>query len=329
MKAKRLGRGLSGLIKTTDKEEAAAPPARETRPPDEKPKAAKKRATARPKSDRGGGKATAGRPGDQGAAPSSGSSQVAHLPIDELARNPYQPRTLFDPVALAELADSVREHGILQPIVVRLGALGYEIVAGERRWRAAQEAGLKSVPALVRAATDEEMQTLALVENLQREDLNAMEKARALRAMMRNLALTQEAVASRVGKARATIANVLRLLELPKGVQELVESGALTGGHARALLRAKSAAERLRLAKRAIDEGWSVREIERRTSSTPAPTRAKPDRSEDPYVADLEERASRALGTKVALRPKGSGGSIQIAYHDAQDLDRLLQIFGA
>lgn len=307
MKAKRLGRGLSGLIKATDEVEApTAPPARGTVAP---------------------GPASPTAPPRPAATASPGL-----VAVTEIRPNPFQPRETFDETSLDELTASIRVHGVLQPVVLRRGVRGYELIAGERRWRAAQKAGLSEIPAVVRAATDAEMQTLALVENLQREDLNAVEKARALRAMMRNLELTQEAVAGQVGKARATIANLLRLLELPDVVQAMVEDGSLSGAHARALLRAKSDDRRIRLAREAVQGGWSVREIERRTAGDTAPnaaTRAKPAGKEDPYVSDVVDRLRTALGTKVRMLPKGQGGTIEVAYHDARDLDRLLELFGA
>ncbi|MGE0192398.1 MAG: ParB/RepB/Spo0J family partition protein [Planctomycetota bacterium] len=310
MKPKRLGRGLSGLIKTTDDNatEELTPPPRGTVAPS-KP---------------------AGSPAPAVAPAPSGAP--AAIPIGEIVPNPFQPREVFDDEALQELAASIREHGVLQPVVVRRGVRGYELIAGERRWRAAGLAGLATLPAVVRPASDAEMQTLALVENLQREDLNAIEKARALRAMMRNLDMTQEAVAERVGKARATIANLLRLLELPDEVQTMVEAGALSGAHARALLRAKTPDRRLRLAKEAVQGGWSVREIEQRTAGDAGgqgPARAKPAATENPYLADVVDRVRQALGTKVRILPKGSGGTIELTYHDARDLDRLLEAFGA
>lgn len=308
MKAKRLGRGLSGLIKTT---EGTAAEAADTAPP--------ARGTVAP---------------GPSAAPARGPAAAGPglVPVAEIRPNPFQPRETFDEAALEELAESIRTHGVLQPVVLRRGVRGYELIAGERRWRAAQKTGLSEIPAVIRPATDAEMQTLALVENLQREDLNAVEKARALRSMMRNLELTQESVASQVGKARATIANLLRLLELPDEVQAMVESGSLSGAHARALLRAKTDERRLRLAKEAVQGGWSVREIERRTAGDAGSKgggRAQPATREDPYLADIVDRLRTALGTKVRMLPKGAGGTIEVAYHDARDLDRLLELFGA
>ncbi len=251
------------------------------------------------------------------------------LPVQSLHPNPFQPRSSFDEAALAELADSIRAHGLLQPVVVRRSLNGYELLAGERRLRAARMVGLTHVPALVREATDEEMQTLALVENVQREDLNAMEKARALKAMMGNFGLTQEQVAERVGKARATIANLMRLLDLPGEIQRWVESGKLSGAHARALLLVKGTERRLSLARLAVDLGLSVREIERRAASEAAPVGAPRAGAQDPFLADLGQRLQRALGAPCRVARKGKGGRIEIRYADSRDLDRLLELLKA
>ncbi len=301
MKAKKgLGRGLSGLIHRTDE-----PPTRTAPPP----------------------AVAAAKEAERAAALEAGGAIVRDLAVGEVRPNPFQPRKQFRPEELQDLVASILEVGILQPIVVRPGPLGFELIAGERRLRAATEAGLETLPALVRDATDEEMQLLALVENLQRVDLNAMEKARALKSLMRNLGLTQEDAAARVGKARATIANLVRLLELPDEVQALVEEGRLAGAHARAVLGAKGRERRIQLALAAAKSGWSVREIERRVKAdaeaggvrkTPAPT-------EDIYLQDVAERMQRALGTRVRIRAKGAGGTIDIRYHDATELDRLLE----
>jgi ParB family chromosome partitioning protein len=253
---------------------------------------------------------------------------VREIPVAAIRANPYQPRVVFDPEGLAELADSIRIHGLLQPIVVRQAETGYEVVAGERRLRAAQALGLERVPVVVRNASDQDMQTLALVENLQREDLNAMEKARALRAMMRNFSITQEDAATRVGKARTTIANLLRLLELPPEIQELVESGRLSGAHARAVLQAQGTDRRLALARIAVEEGLSVREVERRARAGPTIGKRKRP-APDPYVKDLEDRLRRTLGADVRVEIRGKGGRIEVRYHDADDLDRLLDLLGA
>jgi ParB family chromosome partitioning protein len=248
--------------------------------------------------------------------------------VSAIRPNPFQPRTTFREEALEDLKASIRAHGLIQPIVVRRSPTGYEVLAGERRLRAAQALGLADIPAVVREATDEEMQTLALVENLQREDLNAMEQARALRAMMANFGLTQEHVAERVGKARTTIANIVRLLDLPPEVQRLVEEGKLGGAHARALLAVKGDERRITLARACVQEGLSVREVERRAAATTAPPGARKAVT-DPFVADLEDRIRKAIAAPVKIRAGRKGGTIEIRYADAGDLDRLLEMWKA
>jgi ParB family chromosome partitioning protein len=295
MKAKRLGRGLSGLLHRTDDVQGLVPPTPPAAPP-----------------------------------PPPAPDAARRIPIAALRPNPYQPRTAFREEALGELKESIRLHGILQPIVVRRSPTGFEVVAGERRLRAAQALGWLDVPAVVRDATDEEMQTLALVENLQREDLNALEQARSLRAMMANFGLTQEDVAQRVGKARTTIANIVRLLDLPPAVQKLVEEGALSGAHARAMLAVKGDERRILLARACVQEGLSVREVERRAALGAGPAGGGGGgRKRDPFLADLEERLRRALSAEVSLAARGKGGEIRIRYRDPGELDRLLELFRA
>lgn len=333
MKPNRLGRGLRSLISRTEgpaPAPAASPPSTSPAPQGAAspaaapsagmPKAIAGRVQAPPPTPR----PTAQVPG---TAPEEGG--VRSLPVASIRPNPYQPRVAFEETALQELADSIRAHGVLQPIVVRRSLGGYEVLAGERRLRAAKSIGLEGIPALVREATDEEMQTLALVENVQREDLNAMEKARALRAMMSNFGLTQDQVAARVGKARTTIANVVRLLELSPEIQRWVEEGRLSGAHARALLLVKGPERRLTLAKLAVELGLSVREIERRAASEGGAASGRAGGKGDPFLADLVKRLERALSTNVRLLPKGKGGRLEIRYHDAADLDRLLEIMRA
>jgi len=252
------------------------------------------------------------------------------LPVADVRTNPYQPRRHFDAAALTELQASIAEHGVLQPIVVRRGPQGYELVAGERRLRAAKALGLERIPAVVRAVDDAAMQTLALVENLQREDLGPLEKARALRAMMSTQGLTQEGVADRVAKDRATIANLMRLLELPGDVQELVDAGRLSAGQARAILQVQGDTRRSQLAQLVVERGLSVRDVERYARLAPgarkkAPAGAAPS---DPFLADLENRIRLALSAKVAVTKKGRGGSITIQYGDASQLDAILSRMG-
>ncbi len=304
MRAKRLGRGLSGLISKTTKEPVeAAPTAAETRAVGEPP--AKAAPTAAP--------------------PASAGDGILRVAPDTIAKNPYQPRTRFESAELAQLKNSIRDHGILQPLVVRRSPAGMELVAGERRLRAALDLELEAVPVVVRDATDEEMQTLALVENLQRVDLNPVEKARALRAMMRNFDLTQEAVASRVGKARATIANLLRLLELPEIILEMVEEGRLGGGQARSILQVKGEAARLALARDAVKRGYSVRKIEEIARRRSRPEAHSKDTAPNPYVTDIEDRLTRVLGSRVKLRMRRRGGAIEVQFANNDELDRLIE----
>ena len=303
MKPKRLGRGLSGLISRTDAPQAPAA----TEPPKRKSLMDTPTPPAQPPAD------------------ASGSGErVLAAEVGKIRPNPFQPRITFQDEELDDLRLSIQEHGILQPLVVRPTAVGYELIAGERRLRAAAALGLEAVPVVVRHATDEEMQTLALVENVQRVDLNAMEKARALHAMMQNFGLTQQLVAKRVGKARTTIANLVRLLDLPEAIQAMVQEGQLSGAQARAILQAEGRERRLALANEAVRYGLSVREIERRARSGPTiGKRKKPE--PDPYVQDIEKRLTLALSSKVRLKPGRAGGVIEIRYHGADELDRLIE----
>jgi ParB family chromosome partitioning protein len=241
-----------------------------------------------------------------------------------------QPRVRMGAEALAELAASIREHGVLEPILVRKRhAGGFEIIAGERRWRAAQQAGLKEVPIFVHDLDDEAAFEAALVENLQREDLNPMETARAFQRLVDDYGYTQETIATKVGKERSTVANALRLLKLPKEVAALVEDAELSEGHARALLSAPSAASMKQLARAAVSKGWSVREAERHARrAAKGDGGAKPTKSggKSVNVRDLELRLSRALGspTKVLEGSKGRG-QIRITYSSLDELDRLIE----
>ena len=235
----------------------------------------------------------------------------------------------MDPAGLAELAASIREHGVLEPILVRKRPSGgFEIIAGERRWRAAQQAGLKEVPIFQHDLGDEAAFEAALVENLQREDLNAMETARAFQRLADDYGYTQETIATKVGKERSTIANSLRLLKLPKDVMDLVENGDLSEGHGRALLSAPSVASMKKLAHNAVSKGWSVREAERqarrlaRDDASPAPAQ-KAGKSTN--VRDLESRLSRALGSSTKIHESGKErGQVRISYSSFDELDRLI-----
>ncbi|MBE3590956.1 MAG: ParB/RepB/Spo0J family partition protein [Firmicutes bacterium] len=251
--------------------------------------------------------------------------ETAHqVEIERIEPNPHQPRRRFDEAALAELADSVRQHGVLQPLIVRRQGDRYQIVAGERRWRAAQLAGLKTVPVVVRDVDDQQMTEIALIENLQREDLNPIETARAYQAMMDKLGLDQEGLARRVGKSRSAVANSLRLLSLEEELQEQVASGRLTEGHARALLALPPGEARRQAARRIVDQGLSVRETEalaRERSARVGPRSRRPRSAE---VADLERALKEALAAPVRIRPGARKGMIEITYFGDEDLERLV-----
>ena len=252
----------------------------------------------------------------------------SEIDIDRIAPNPAQPRFKLDEKTLEELAASVRENGVLQPILVRPAGKGYQVVAGERRLLAAQRAGLLKIPVLVRQVPDERLLELALVENIQRDQLNPIEEAQACQKLIETLKLTQEELAGRLGKERSTIANALRLLKLPAAVRLLVEEGKLSPGHARALLAANaSAAEITRMATAMVERSWSVRDAERwakrksRGKRTPAPR--------DPNMAAAEDRLRMMLGTKVEIvssRGANAVGQIRIHFYNAEDLDRIYSI---
>ena len=254
----------------------------------------------------------------------------AEIPIDRIERNPYQPRTAFEAEALGELAASIAAHGVLQPVLVTETLEGYRLVAGERRLRAAQLAGLERIPAVVRQATEQDQLELALVENLQRADLNAMEAARAYRQLRDVFGLTNEAIADSVGKARPTVSNTLRLLDLEPEVQGAIESGHIGEGHGRAMLGLSPTAQRELLAL-AVARGLSVRQVEElarrlREAGDGAPRRtATPTRPVDAEIERVEDDLRRALGTKVRLARSRRGGRIIIEWYSDEELGRLYE----
>ncbi|HVE69516.1 MAG TPA: ParB/RepB/Spo0J family partition protein [Solirubrobacteraceae bacterium] len=253
------------------------------------------------------------------------AEELRVLPLDAIEPNPNQPRRRFEEGALSALADSLRERGVLQPVLVRpRPAGGWELIAGERRWRAARLAGLDEVPAIVRADDDAASLELALIENMAREDLNPVEQARACAALVEELGLTREDVGRRVGRSRVAVSNLLRLLDLPDEAIELLETGALTEGHGRALLLAEDHGERRRLARAAADGGWSVRQTETRAraangAAAPRRRRARPEPHPDQQAAmtAVSEALGALLGRDVEVRPRGTGYRIEV------DLDSL------
>lgn len=256
---------------------------------------------------------------------------VERLPLSAIVPNTLQPRQVFDPEALEDLAESVRVHGILQPIMVRaLGRGRYELVAGERRFRAAEKAGLAEVPAVVRTMTDEESLTVALIENIQREDLNAIEAARGYRQLMEQFHLTQTEIARQIGKSQPTVANAMGLLRLPEEMQASIASGQVSGEHGRLLLTIKDDAQRLSVWRRAVDQGLSVKELRGLLAHEPSQPGARVQATQ-PLIKDihwqgLEDKLRAALGMKVGIRLGREGrGTLTIEFSDADEIEYLLE----
>lgn len=269
------------------------------------------------------------------AAPAAPATEpqgsVQNLPIEHLTPNPDQPRRDFDPVALTELTRSIERDGIIQPIIVRKAAANtYQIIAGERRWRAAKAAGLKEVPVIVRTADDQQVLELALVENIQREDLNPIELAIAFHRMASELGMSHDQIGNKTGKERTTITNAVRLLQLPQEIQDMIASRRLSAGHARALLKFDEEQIQREIASRCVVEGWSVRQIEEFTRAKPPSQRkakTKPtDASLDPNVKFAVQELERVLGTRVRIVERtGGAGRIEIDYYNPDDLSRVYE----
>jgi ParB family transcriptional regulator, chromosome partitioning protein len=257
-----------------------------------------------------------------GPEPEDAPSEV---PIDALEPNPYQPRQTIHPERLAELAASIRESGIVQPILVRRRNGRFQIIAGERRWRAAQSLGLRSVPVSIRDVPDDRLLELALVENIQREELQPLEEAQAFQRLQEELGLTQEEIARRVGRERPTIANTLRLLRLPREARELLAEGKLDAGHARALLSLERVEDQLQLARAVARHGLSVREVERRAAGLRGPG-SRPEKRRDPNTRAAEERLRAALGTRVKISRRGKAGALRIEFQNEAELQRLFEL---
>jgi ParB family chromosome partitioning protein len=255
---------------------------------------------------------------------------IAEISVEDIEPNPHQPRTVFDPDAVAELSNSIREKGIIQPISVRRFGDGYQLIAGERRLRAAQLANLKVVPAqILDIGTDEEMMEISLIENVQREDLSPIEEARAYRALMEECFLTQEEVAQKVGKDRSTITNTLRLLNLALEVRDALQAKDISMGHARALLGLENENLQSTICRQVISEGLSVRRVEAlvKTYREGAKENAGPSRpAKDPQTRSIEEDLQRRFGTAVNISRKGKKGRIEIEFYTNEDLERLLDL---
>ncbi len=259
-------------------------------------------------------------------APMPELPEVQHLRTNAIVPNRYQPRQKFSPQELAELIASLKQSGLLQPILVRRKGDGmYELISGERRWRAAKEAGLETIQAIIRNCTDEESIVLALIENLQRQDLNPIDAARAYQRMMNEFGLTQDIIAQRIGCERSSIANAVRLLNLPVDVQHLIESGELSSGHAKVILGLTSSNDQIRIARAVVSRNLSVRATEKLIQfSILAKKRARQEPHRSPW-ADVEERLQKRLGTKVTILKGRRGGKVIIHYFSPPELDGILE----
>ncbi|SFK11188.1 chromosome partitioning protein, ParB family [Halobacillus dabanensis] len=274
--------------------------------------------------------------GDKGKEPlraffnnKTSDDDITHVAIKDCRPNPYQPREQFDDETLAELAQSIEKHGILQPLIVRGSIKGFEIVVGERRFRAAQKAGLAQVPAIVKELTDEEMMELALLENLQREDLTPIEEARSYEKLMKELGVTQDVLSQRLGKSRSHISNLIRLLTLPNVVVEKINTGKLSMGHGRALLGLKDRDEQMNLVKRIERDSLNVRQVETIIKEiNEKKPKKKEKKTKDIFLQEREENLKERLGTSVKIHKGKRKGKIEIEFTNEQDLERIIDMFG-
>ncbi|MED4567915.1 ParB/RepB/Spo0J family partition protein [Brevibacillus agri] len=254
--------------------------------------------------------------------------QVKEVSVSEIRPNPYQPRKEFEQSAIDELANSIQEHGIIQPLIVRKSIKGYELVAGERRLRAAKLAGLKQVPVVVKAYTDQQLMEIALIENLQRENLNPLEEAEAYEKLIAHHDYTQEQLAQRIGKSRPHVANMLRLLQLPESIRKMVSAAELSMGHARALLGVSDEKVQKQLAKDVVEKGLNVRQLEElvKQLSVSRETKKKKPAKSEPILVELEERLRSRFGTAVKIKKGAKRGKIEIDFYSQEDLQRIIEI---
>lgn len=261
--------------------------------------------------------------------PGGSQENLIEVRVTEVKPNPYQPRVKFDPQALKELKDSIQEKGLIQPITIRRVDSHFELIAGERRLRAALEVGLKKIPAyIMKVDSMEEMLELAIVENVQREKLNPIEQASAYQRLIKECKLTQDEIAQKIGKERSTITNILRLLRLPKIIQESVEDGRLSTGHARTLLAVEDKNEQVQIWQKVLKNDISVRKLEKIVKEYAQVKLRQPikTRKKSVYIINIEEKLRNLFGTKVSIRSKNEGGSIDIEFYSPEDLNRLLDI---
>ena len=311
-----LGRGLGSLFGEMDVDLSVLDPAEiSIEPQAESKKPAKKSPKVKTKTE------------DAGKEP---AETVVFVSLDDIRPNSAQPRKVFDQEALQDLAASIREHGVIQPVLLRPAKTGFELVAGERRWRAARLAGLKQIPAIIRELTDRQNMFYALIENMQREDLNSIEEARGMEEMMSAFGLNQEETAKTIGKSRSYVTNALRLLRLPQDVQDMVMDGRLSAGHARAIAGLEGEALQLEAAVKCVENGWSVRQVESYTGEQKKPAKRRKSRllgkNKDRDLAAVEQQVTEALGTKVRIRGTEKKGKLELEYYSRGELERLIEI---
>ncbi|MBR3749681.1 MAG: ParB/RepB/Spo0J family partition protein [Firmicutes bacterium] len=311
-----LGRGLGSLFGEMDVDLSVLDPAEiSIEPQTESKKPAKKSPKVKTKTE------------DAGKEP---AETVVFVSLDDIRPNSAQPRKVFDQEALQDLAASIREHGVIQPVLLRPAKTGFELVAGERRWRAARLAGLKQIPAIVRELTDRQNMFYALIENMQREDLNSIEEARGMEEMMSAFGLNQEETAKTIGKSRSYVTNALRLLRLPQDVQDMVMDGRLSAGHARAIAGLEGEALQLEAAVKCVENGWSVRQVESYTGEQKKPAKRRKSKllgkNKDRDLAAVEQQVTEALGTKVRIRGTEKKGKLELEYYSRGELERLIEI---
>ncbi|MFZ5945028.1 MAG: ParB/RepB/Spo0J family partition protein [Bacillota bacterium] len=269
--------------------------------------------------------------------PSSNTAQydpdkdtISEIYIEEIVPNTFQPRKHFDPDKLAELAVSIKEHGVLQPVIVRPREEGYELVVGERRLRACKQLGLEKIPAVIRTLTDQNMTEIALIENIQRHNLNPVEEARAYKRLIEEFGLTQDELAKRVGKSRPFIANFLRILHLPESILDMLSTGVITVGHARPILAIENSSQQIHLAQEIAEKSLSVRETEDLIKkSLKRPTKREKnakDKSFTPILNDIQERLRNKFSTKISIKDDGKKGKIEIEYYNYDELQRIIEI---
>jgi len=254
-------------------------------------------------------------------------NSIMEIKLTDIEPNDKQPRKAFDDETLTDLAESIKEHGVVQPIIVRKLGSGYQIIAGERRWRASRLAGNKTIPAIIKDCTNLEVMELALIENLQREDLNSIEEALAYKSLIEEYKMTQEEISRKLGKSRPAIANSLRLLQLPQEIKSMIAMGKISQGHARALLAIEGEKKQLEIAEKIIEQQLNVRQIEKlaKTEKKKEKKETEPD-SYQLEIKQLEERLKTALGTKVIIQHKKDRGKIEIEYYSNDELDRIIEI---